>query len=221
LAQTSVPSPAASDAENAAGLENDRMSMISTTSSQDLTSHPHANASFDPAMGFGGGAAGHGVGRFNTGKLNSYLHTLNHRLQEENESLLEQIRVLEEEKQLQGSPATSDSNRRLGLNNTSNQRLSTGTALNNVEEDPAAERWLEEKAELEEMIESFKDEVARYMAEKEDAENALEKEKKERERDKERWKERMAEVEAGVSELVGDLERKLEVAEKKAHEVSM
>ena len=221
LAQTSVPSPAASDAENAAGLENDRMSMISTTSSQDLTSHPHANASFDPAMGFGGGAAGHGVGRFNTGKLNSYLHTLNHRLQEENESLLEQIRVLEEEKQLQGSPATSDSNRRLGLNNASNQRLGTGTALNNVEEDPAAERWLEEKGELEEMIESFKDEVARYMAEKEDAENALEKEKKERERDKERWKERMAEVEAGVSELVGDLERKLEVAEKKAHEVSM
>ena len=220
LAQASVPSPTASDAGSAAGHENDRMSMISTTSSQDLTSHPRANVSFDPAMGFGGGAAGHGVGRFNTGKLNNYLHTLNHRLQEENEVLVEKIRVLEEEKQLQMSSATSNSNQRPSLCDASNRRASMGTALNNVEEDTAAERWLEEKAELEEMIESFKHEVARYMADKEDTENALEKEKKERERDKERWKERMVEVEVGVSELVGDLEKKLEVAEKKAHEVS-
>lgn len=220
LAQAYVPSPAASDTESIVGYENDRMSMISTTSSQDLTSHPRANASFDPAMGFGGGAAGHGVGRFNAGKLNNYLHTLNRRLQEENEQLIDRIRMLEEEKHLHASPVASEPSRRSSLSSTGNRRLSAGTALNNVEEDPAAERWLEEKAELEEMIESFKDEVAKYMAEKEDAEGALENEKRERERDKERWKERMAEVEAGVSELVGELEKKVEVAEKRAREVS-
>ncbi|KXN84255.1 hypothetical protein AN958_12828 [Leucoagaricus sp. SymC.cos] len=225
LAQAYVPSPAQSDTDSAAGYENDRMSMISTTSSQDLTSHPRANASFDPAMGFGGGATGHGIGRFNAGKLNNYLHTLNRRLQEENESLVERIQTLEEQmsskQHSQTSPSASNTSRRLSTGSAGgNRRMSAGTILNDVEEDPAAELWLEEKAELEEMIESFKDEVTRYMAEKEEAESALENEKKERERDKERWKERMVEVEAGVAELIGELERKLEEAEKKARQVS-
>jgi chromosome segregation ATPase len=171
-------------------------------------------------MGFGTGVAGHGVGRFNAGKLNNYLHTLNRRLQEENEALLEELRALKEEKDASASSIASETSRRSSLGNVGNRRLSAITALNDVEEDPVAERWLEEKAELEEMVETFKDEVTKYMAEKEEVEAALESEKRERERDKERWKERMAEVEAGVSELVGELEKKLETAEKKAREVS-
>jgi chromosome segregation ATPase len=171
-------------------------------------------------MGFGVGATGHGVGRFNAGKLNNYLHTLNRRLQEENEVLLERLKTLEEKQELFASPNASGSSRRLSRGSLEGRRLSAGTSLNDVKEDPTAEVWLEEKAELEGVIESFKDEVANCMAEKEEIENALENERHERERDKERWKERMAEVEAGVSDLVGQLETKLEVAEKKAREVA-
>jgi chromosome segregation ATPase len=221
LAQAYVPSPAASETGSAAAYENDdRMSMVSTTSSQDLTTNRRANASFDPAMGFGVGATGHGVGRFNAGKLNNYLHTLNRRLQEENEVLLERLKTFEEKQELSVSPNASGSSRRLSRGSLDGRRLSAGTSLNDVKEDPTAEVWLEEKAELESLIESLKEEVANCMAEKEDIENALENERHERERDKERWKERMAEVEAGVSELVGQLETKLEVAEKKASEVA-
>lgn len=223
LAQTFVPSPVASDTESITDHNNaydspaDHVSVISTTSSQDLTAHPRANASFDPAMGFGSGAVGHGVGRFNAGKLNNYLNNLNRRLQEENEVLLERLRVLEEQKSTEASPVSS-SRRSSGIG--TNRRLSSGTALGDVEEDPVAERWLEEKAELEEMIESFKEEVTSCMAEKEEVETALENEKHERERDKERWKERMSEVEKGVSEVVGELEKRLEATEKRAHEIT-
>jgi hypothetical protein len=74
--------------------ESNRASFISTASSHDLTTHHRVNASFDPvAMGTGG----LGVGRFNVGKLNTYLHGLNRRLQEENEGLLERLRRVEEE----------------------------------------------------------------------------------------------------------------------------
>ncbi|XP_006461923.1 hypothetical protein AGABI2DRAFT_222948 [Agaricus bisporus var. bisporus H97] len=222
LAQAYAPSPAASETGTPAAYENDdRMSMVSTTSSQDLTTNRRANASFDPAMGFGVGATGHGVGRFNAGKLNNYLHTLNRRLQEENEVLLERLKTLEEKQELLASPDASGSSRRLSRGSAESRRLSAGTSLNDVKEDPTAEVWLEEKAELEGVIESYKDEVANFMAEKEDIENALENEKHERERDKERWKERMAEVEAGVSELVGQLEMKVEAAEKQAREVAV
>ncbi|KAE9383467.1 hypothetical protein BT96DRAFT_792706, partial [Gymnopus androsaceus JB14] len=71
-------------------------SFVSTASSHNLTTHHRANTSFDPAMGFGGNAPGHDVGRFNAGKLNTYLHGLNRRLQEENKALLERLRKLEE-----------------------------------------------------------------------------------------------------------------------------
>ena len=54
-------------------------SFASTGSSHDLTAHPRANASFDHAMGLGAGW--HGIGRFNAGKLNAYLHGLNWCLQ--------------------------------------------------------------------------------------------------------------------------------------------
>ena len=82
LSQAWTPSP---DAHSDAG------SFISTASSHDLTVHPRANASFDPVMG-----AKH-AGRFNAVKLNSYLHGLNRRLQEENEMLVSRLRMLGEE----------------------------------------------------------------------------------------------------------------------------
>jgi hypothetical protein len=78
---------------NTPSCESNPVSFISTASSHDLTIHPRVNTSFDPVvMGMGGP----GVGRFNAGKLNTYLHGLNRRLQEENEGLLERLRRLEE-----------------------------------------------------------------------------------------------------------------------------
>ena len=168
-------------------------------------------------MGFGAGAPGHGVGRFNAGKLNTYLHGLNRRLQEENELLLQRLRKLDEEKKGEQTPAalsSGEENRR--LSGGSGRRASgVGTALDNVQEDQA-ENWLEEKAELEEMIEEFRAEATKYLEEKEEAENALEKEKEGRERDKVRWKDRMTEVEQGVSEIIAGLEQRLAAAETQA-----
>ncbi|KAJ7504249.1 hypothetical protein B0H11DRAFT_2154471 [Mycena galericulata] len=206
LAQTYIPSPATSDSESAVSAgggrgaawgttpsPHDGASIISTASSHDLTTHHYrANASFDPVMGFGVGAQGlHGVGRFNAGKLNTYLHGLNRRLQEENEALVERLRKAEEER--------------------GERRASAGRR------EDAEEGWLEEKAELEEMVEAFKEEVTRCVAEKGETEKALEEEREERARDKERWKERMKEVEKGVEGIVGDLEARLQVAEKRAN----
>lgn len=93
-------------------------SFHSTASSHDLTVYNRANASFDPATG------AQGIGRFNAGKLNSYLHGLNRRLQEENEALL--IRLKEKE-----------------------QQLSNQWGLNKVTENDEAEQWLQEKEEME------------------------------------------------------------------------
>ena len=195
----------------------DRASFISTASSHDLTTHHRVNTSFDPAMGFGAGAPGHGVGRFNAAKLNNYLHGLNRRLQEENENLIERLKAFEAKKE-DGASDTVEPNRR--LSGVSRRASSVGTSLGNVQED-VAEGWLEEKAELEDMVEEFKNELTSCMAEKQEVERALEQEKEGRERDKERWKERMAEVEQGVSAIIADLEQKLQAAErqtKKAEE---
>ncbi|KAJ7105464.1 hypothetical protein C8R43DRAFT_1165567 [Mycena crocata] len=219
LAQTYVPSPATSDSESAAApwatpggsTPHDGASIISTASSHDLTTHHYrANASFDPVMGFGGAQGLHGVGRFNAGKLNTYLHGLNRRLQEENEALMERVRSIEEERGGAGA------GRQTSVGGAGRRSSVGGTALGNVEEDVAAEGWLEEKAELEDMVEAFKEEVTRCVAEKEETEKDLEKEKEERARDKERWKERMKEVEKGVAGIVGDLEARLQTAEKRA-----
>ena len=173
----------------------DRASFISTASSHDLTTHHRVNTSFDPAMGFGT-APGHGVGRFNAAKLNNYLHGLNRRLQQENEDLTERLKTLLEVEQKE-----EGANRRVS---------SVRTSLGNVQED-VAEGWLEEKAELEDMVEKFKTGLTTCMAEKKEVETALEQEKENRERDKERWRERMTEVEQGVSGIVADLERKLDL----------
>ncbi|KAK7686220.1 hypothetical protein QCA50_010440 [Cerrena zonata] len=92
---TTITAPSTQD--TASGSESayeEKASFISTTSSQDLTTHARANASFDPVIGLGD--RGHGVGRFNAGKLNSYLHGLNRKLQEENETLVARLRAYEE-----------------------------------------------------------------------------------------------------------------------------
>lgn len=187
----------------------DRASFVSTASSHDLTTHHRANTSFDPAMGFGNGGQG-GVGRFNATKLNSYLHGLNRRLQEENEMLMEKLRQVEEE---HGSASTSTSSGRR-LSSGASRRISTGgTALANVAEDVGGEGWVEEKAELEAMVDALKVEAEKYQEDRVEAEKALEEERAGRVRDKERWQERMAEVEEGVKVIVVDLEQKLRNAE--------
>ena len=191
-------------------------SFISTASSHDLTTHHRVNTSFDPAMGFGAGAPGHGVGRFNAGKLNTYLHGLNRRLQEENEILMEKLRRLQEEKEgladVGENLAFSSGSRRT----SAARRASGGTVLDDVREDVVAEGWLEEKAELEELVESYRDEVARVSEEKEELERNWEAERKERERDKQRWKDRITDLEQGVEVIVKDLEQKLGQSEEKA-----
>ncbi|KAJ3717958.1 hypothetical protein C8R42DRAFT_724167 [Lentinula raphanica] len=181
-------------------------SFVSTASSHDLTTHPRANTSFDPAMGFGGNAPGHGVGRFNANKLNTYLHGLNRRLQEENELLLERNRILEEAqgKSKIGSAPPTPVTSAIGSRRQSggSRRLSAVSNLGDLQEE-ANEAWLEEKAELEEIVETFKNEAEQYMKEKEEVDKALEREIQERARDKERWKERMSEVQMGVEEIRG------------------
>lgn len=195
----------------------DRASFISTASSHDLTTNIRANTSFDPAMGFGVGAQA--TGRFNASKLNTYLHGLNRRLQEENEILIERLRQLEEERNggdlaPDANVSTTSSNRRLSSNYS--RRLSAGpTTLGDVQED-IGEGWMEEKAELEEMVEVYKDEIEKNVVEREELEKALESEQKDRARDQERWKERMAEVEQGVEGIIGELEQKLQDAETRA-----
>lgn len=82
----------------------DCASFVSTASSHDLTTHAQANTSFDPLMG--PAQRGHGMGRFNAGKFNSYLHSLNHRLQEENENLVARLRE-KYGRDIEGSPAAT------------------------------------------------------------------------------------------------------------------
>ncbi|KAF9038520.1 hypothetical protein BJ165DRAFT_1352368 [Panaeolus papilionaceus] len=199
----------------------DKASFISTASSHDLTTHQRMNTSFDPAMGFGAGAPGHGVGRFNAGKLNNYLHGLNKRLQEENELLLERLRNLEEKKGVDavgaGNQTFEQENRR---QSGGSRRSSVGTSLGNVQED-VAEAWLEEKAELEEMVEVYKTEMDNYAAEKEELEKMLEMQKDERQRQEAQWREKMLDVEKGVQGLVEELQNKVTKAEEEkefAHE---
>ncbi|KAF9466148.1 hypothetical protein BDZ94DRAFT_1341734 [Collybia nuda] len=246
LAQATLPSPGTSDSESvspASGVISrraslgqwapqtqalspydgavDRASFISTASSHDLTTHHRANTSFDPAMGFGAGAPGQGVGRFNAGKLNNYLHGLNRRLQEENEALVERLQKLEEERKsgpvalLAIDEGETDEETGRRLSGGGRRRISIGGGtLGNVKEDVGGEGWMEEKAELEDMADALKEEVAKYADEKEELERALNDEREERTRDKERWRERMVEVEQGVEVIIKELEKKAEVAEK-------
>lgn len=218
---TTSQSTAPSTQDTASGSESayeEKASFISTTSSQDLTTHARANASFDPVIGLGD--RGHGVGRFNAGKLNSYLHGLNRKLQEENETLVARLRAYEEAEAKQNpsqdatpSPGTSpytQGRRRV----SAGRRVSVGPDLGDVAE--IGESFVEEKAALEDMIEELKESLDACKAEKEEAEEALHNEKAERARDKERWRDRMGEVEMGVENIVRELESKQHDAEEKA-----
>ncbi|KAG5654174.1 hypothetical protein H0H81_006556 [Sphagnurus paluster] len=191
----------------------DGASFVSTASSHDLTTHHRVNTSFDPAMGFGAGA-GQGVGRFNAGKLNNYLHGLNRRLQEENEALLERLKKVEDEKKaallavpevVTVASATTENPSR--FSGGVGRRISSGGTLGDV-----PEGWGEEKAELEDMVEALKEE-------KENAEKELQEEREGRSRDKESWRRRMVEVEEGVGDIIKDPESKIEAAHKRAEEV--
>ena len=154
-------------------------SVVSSASSHDLTVHHRANASFDPVTG------AQGIGRFNAGKLNTYLHGLNRRLQEENEHLVVKVKSLQAE---------------IEYLQTRTQHLS------GVIEDDKAEEWGLEKENLERKI----IELQQFLEERE---KDLDEERESRMRDKERWKERMSEVEDGVGQIVSDLQDKLAKAE--------
>ncbi|KAI0045417.1 hypothetical protein FA95DRAFT_1495451 [Auriscalpium vulgare] len=217
--------PAASESESEAS-PHERASFVSTASSHDLTApvHARANASFDPVIGLGAG--GHGVGRFNAGKLNTYLHGLNRRLQEESETLAGAVGLLREENyglaeenatlrdELEELQAVA---RGAGRRGSGGRRVSDiGLTLGNVAEDAGGEGWMEEKAEMEEELEAVKAELERCIREKEDAAGELQEERAARSRDKERWREKMGEVEQGVEGIIHDLEAKLAKAEQRA-----
>ncbi|EIW75087.1 hypothetical protein CONPUDRAFT_169516 [Coniophora puteana RWD-64-598 SS2] len=192
--------------------DQDRNSFVSTASSHDLTTHPRANTSYDPALGLGERG---GVGRFDAARLNSYLHGLNKRLQEENIALLERLRKFEDVKDGDAHmPRLSLDNASVASASSRKRRISAGGALGDVEE-TSAEGWAEEKRELEEMAEELAKEADKLAGEKEDAEKDLEDERAARARDKERWKERMLEVENGVADIIGGLEGQVKGAAEK------
>ncbi|KAG1881054.1 hypothetical protein F4604DRAFT_1992869 [Suillus subluteus] len=216
LAQAHVPDSASSagDSEHLASPSDNELrgpsaSFISNASSHDLTTHPRANTSYDPALGTGQ----RGVARFDAPKLNYYLHTLNSKLQEENKALVDRLRKYEEVKDAD--------QRRLSLESMGGnaRRISAGSALGDVEE-AGEEGWAEEKKDLEELIENLEAQLDKLAGAKESVDQDLETERHERARDRERWRERMHEVESGVAEIVGDLEQKVVESEKALEEVT-
>ncbi|KAJ8079575.1 hypothetical protein PM082_011162 [Marasmius tenuissimus] len=189
-----IPSPFSRASPYLAPATTDA-SFVSTASSHDLTAHPRANTSFDPALGFGGrtGTTSHGVGRFNANKLNNYLHGLNRRLQEENEKLVDRLRKLEAKGGSPGSngdvsvsgsvsiSVSSSSVQSRRRSSGANRRVSAGSALGDVLEEEEREdeernyaAWSEEKAELEAIIDAFKAEIDSRALEKSVLERAVE-----------------------------------------------
>ncbi|KAF7798727.1 hypothetical protein EIP86_009952 [Pleurotus ostreatoroseus] len=199
----------------------DRASFISTASSQDLTTHARANASFDPIIGLG--ERGHGVSRFNANKLNNYLHGLNRKLQEENEDVTSRLRMYEERFGSLETTSGADQTIANARRKSSGRRVSAGpTGLGDVAE-VAAEDWVEEKAAMEEDIEQLKDELARAIQEKDAAvgaraevEKDLEEERGERGQAKEKYASKIAALEQKVQAVVDELDVKLQDAERRA-----
>ena len=215
----------ASESDDAGG----GASFTSTASSHDLTTHRRANASFDHVMGLGAG--GNGISRFNAGKLNTYLHGLNRRLQEESENLAGQVGILRQENMtLAEENATLQEEMELvrlqmfaggagSRRSSAGRRISDiGSTLGDVKEDAGGEGWMEEKLEMETELVSLRAELRDCQQERDEAIGALKAEQAERSRDKERWRERMVEVECGVEGIIRDLETKVEKAEAAAHD---
>jgi len=208
LAQVFVPETTESVSETGDGNSNspydsagERMSFISTASSHDLTTHVRANTSYDPAIGLGERGR---TGRFDAQKLNTYLHVLNRRLQDENVALAEKLRKYEDVKL----------DPRLSIESFGRERrVSAASGLGDVEEDTGAEGWAEEKLELEGIVQKFEEDIEKLNQDKAQLQKNLDDERHQRTRDKERWRERMQEVEKGVADIVTGLERKVEEAE--------
>ncbi|KAL4062577.1 hypothetical protein J3A83DRAFT_4109663 [Scleroderma citrinum] len=206
LTQVLVPETAESASETGDGNANsaydsagERMSVISTASSHDLTTHVRANTSYDPAVGLGERGR---TGRFDAQKLNTYLHVLNRRLQDENIALVERLRMYEEVKP---GPRLSIA--------SSGRRVSAASALGNVEEDACAEGWEEEKLELEAMVQRMEEDIEKLSQDKIQLQKSLDGERNDRERYDQRWQERMQEVEKGVTDIITELEGKAAAAE--------
>lgn len=213
-AWTAQHSDSGSGSEGGAAYDGgaDRASFLSTASSQDLTTHARANASFDPVIGLG--ERGHGVSRFNAGKLNNYLHGLNRKLQEENELLVAQLRAFEERHgQLDATEKADAAQAQARRRASGGRRVSAGPlGLGDVAEDA----WVEEKAQMEDALDELREELEESTKARAEVDAALAAEREERARDKERWRQRMNEVEQGVQEIVEDLDRKLHDAEQRA-----
>ena len=110
----------------------DHASFISTASSHDLTTHHRVNTSSDPAMGFWPGAPGHGVGRFNAGKLLAWVESMTSR--EEWESR-DRLNLLENAKNKDDLGDAVEPDKKLS---GASKRSYAGTFLANVQEDVAA-----------------------------------------------------------------------------------
>lgn len=179
----------------------ERMSFVSTASSHDLVTHVRANTSYDPAVGLGERGK---TGRFDAQKLNTYLHALNRRLQDENVTLVERLRKYEDVKP--GPRLSIASSGR-------DRRVSAGSALGDVEENAGAEGWAEEKLELEAILQKMEEDLDKLNQDKAQLQKDLDDERIERTRDQELWRERMRDVEKGVADIVSDLEKRLDEAE--------
>jgi hypothetical protein len=154
----------------APGSESEGASFTSTGSSHDLTAHPRANASFDHVMSLGAG--GHGVGRFNAGRLNTYLHGLNRRLQEESEGLTGKVDLLRKENTAlaEANAALQDEMEQLrqqmfgggagSRRSSAGRRVSDiGSTLGEVKEDAGGEGWVEERLEMEAELDAIRAEL--------------------------------------------------------------
>ena len=206
LSQAWTPSPAhltlnsrSNPSSGSSHSPHDRLSFISTASSHDLTVHPRANTSFDPTIG------AKGVGRFNAVKLNTYLHGLNRRLQEENETLVSRLKMHGEEVEL-GKMA--EELERDGFQGIEEAVLDDVAAMRDELKNCELEKCVM-KRESDALVDSIRQE-------RDEAIRELETEREAREQDNQRWKNRMAEVERGVEDVIKGLEKRLEEAERDA-----
>ncbi|KZW00019.1 hypothetical protein EXIGLDRAFT_762117 [Exidia glandulosa HHB12029] len=165
---------------------------LSTASSHDLTVHRRANASFDPTTTRNAAS----LAKFDTQKLNTYLHALNKRLTEEN-------RVLNERLGLTGSPSSIAYEKSRSLL----ERIDQSQA-----EDP-------EQLASETFINAMLEDLAAVEHDKDRVQQELEEERKLRARDNDVYKKRLADVEHGVENIVQELEDRLADADKEAKQV--
>ncbi|GJJ11416.1 hypothetical protein Clacol_005649 [Clathrus columnatus] len=183
-----------SDAES--DSPKDRNSFISVASSHDLTVHPRANASFDPTTGV------QGVGRFNAPKLNLYMNSLNRQLQEENRVLVERLRKLGDEVELNRLAEQLENN-----------DLKTLEDVAEAEVEDLRQELEKRDLEKEALRLELEAEVQSIRQEKEQLEEDIQKEREGRQEDNAEWKARLAErlnfVNKGVEETLASMDDKI------------